>query len=80
MVASATTHHFGRSCWRRQERDAEPLHDPDQRAGLRLHTLDRGDDEHRAVEHSQRAFDLGDEVGVARGVDEVDLSEVARAR
>ena len=56
-----------------QERDAEPLHDPDQRAGLGLDALDGRDDEHRTVEHPQGTLDLGHEVGVAGGVDEVDL-------
>ena len=56
-----------------QERDAQPLHDPDQRAGLGLDALHGRDDEHRTVEHAQGTLDLGHEVGVAGGVDEVDL-------
>ena len=63
-----------------QEGQAEPLQDPDQHPGLGLDALDRRDDQHGAVEHGQRALDLGDEVGVARGVDEVDLHRPARGR
>ena len=40
--------------------------------GLRLHAFDGGQHQHRAVQDGQRAFDLGDEVRVARGVDQVD--------
>ncbi len=41
--------------------------------GLRLDALHRRDDEDSRVEHGQASLDLGDEVGVARRVDEVDL-------
>ena len=50
----------------------EPLEGAEQQRRLRLDALDRGDDEDRAVEHAEDAFDLGDEVGVAGRVDEVD--------
>ncbi len=40
--------------------------------GLRLDPFDGGNDEHGAVEDFQDPFDLGDEVRVAGGVDEVD--------
>ena len=55
-----------------QRRDAEPLEGAEQERRLRLDALDRRDDEDRAVEHAEDAFDLGDEVGVAGRVDEVD--------
>ena len=55
-----------------QRRDAEPLQGAEQERRLRLDALDGGDDEDRAVEHAEDAFDLGDEVGVARRVDQVD--------
>ena len=41
-----------------------------------MHALDRGDHEHRAVEDTEHAIDLGDEVRVARGVDQVDRDVV----
>ena len=53
-------------------RDAQSLQRPHQDAGLCLHAFDRGDDEHRAVEHVEHPLDLGDEVRVARCVDQVD--------
>ena len=55
-----------------QRRDVEPLEGAEQERRLRLDALDRRDDEDRAVEHAEDALDLRDEVGVARGVDEVD--------
>ena len=55
-----------------QRRDAQPLQRPHQHPGLRLHALDGGDDQHRAVEHAERPLHLGDEVRVAGGVDQVD--------
>ena len=42
------------------------------RLGLRLDAGDGVEHGHRAVEHAQRALDLGREVHVARGVDDVD--------
>ena len=55
-----------------QGRDAEALERPEQQRRLRLDALDRRDHEDGAVEHAEDAFDLGDEVGVARRVDQVD--------
>ena len=55
-----------------QGRDVEPLERAEQERGLRLDALDRRDDQDGAVEHAEDAFDLRDEVGVARRVDEVD--------
>jgi len=52
--------------------NAEPPQRPHEYAGLRLDALDRGNDEHGAVEHAQHPFHLGDEVRVAGGVDEID--------
>lgn len=53
-------------------RDAQSLQGTHQDAGLGLHPLDSGDDEHGPVEHIERALDLRDEVGVPRRVDQVD--------
>ena len=50
----------------------EPPERPEEERRLGLDALDRRDDEDRAVEHAEDAFDLGDEVGVAGRVDEVD--------
>ncbi len=61
-------------------RDAEPLQRAHQDAGLRLHSLDRREHEHRSVEDGQGALDLGDEVGVAGGVDDVDGEVAERER
>ena len=41
-------------------------------AGLRQRALGRVDQQQHAVDHGQPAFDLATEVGVARGVDDVD--------
>ena len=60
------------------DRQAEAFEGAHEHDGLRLHALDRRDDEHRAVEHGERPLDLGDEVRVAGGVDEVD-AELADA-
>ena len=54
----------------------EPPEGPEEERCLRLDALDGRDDEDRAIEHAEDAFDLGDEVGVTRGVDQVD-GEVA---
>ena len=51
-----------------------------QDARLGLHALHGGDDEHRAVEHAEHPLDLGDEVGVAGGVDQVDGDARERER
>ena len=56
--------------------NVQPLQRPHQQAGLRLHALHRGDDEHGAVEHAEHPLDLGDEIRVARGVDQVDRDVV----
>ena len=61
-------------------RDAQPLQRPHQDAGLRLDALDGRDHQHRPVEHAQRAFHLGDEVRVARRVDQVDGHVADRER
>ena len=50
----------------------EPLQRPEQERRLGLDAFDRRDDEDRAVEDAEDAFDLGDEVRVAGRVDEVD--------
>ena len=55
-----------------QRGDAEPLQRPHQHAGLPLHALDRRDHQHGAIEHVQHALDLGDEIGVAGRIDQVD--------
>jgi hypothetical protein len=54
-----------------QRRHAQPLQRAHQHARLRLHALDGGDDQHRAVEHAQHPLHLGDEVGVPGRVDQV---------
>ncbi len=55
-----------------ERRDAQAPQRPHQDAGLGLHALDGRDHQDRAVEHAEGPFDLGDEVGVAGRVDEVD--------
>ena len=52
--------------------DAEAPQGPQQQAGLGLHALDGRDHQHGPVEHAQHPLHLGDEVGVAGGVDQVD--------
>ena len=42
-------------------------------AGLRHRAFDRIDQQQHAVDHRQHALDLAAEVGVARGVDDVDV-------
>jgi hypothetical protein len=63
-----------------QRRDAQTLQGAHEYARLRLDALDRRDDQDRAVEHAQRALHLGDEVRVARGVDQVDADVADRER
>ncbi len=46
-------------------------------AGLRQRALGRVDQQQHAVDHRQAAFDLAAEVGVARGVDDVDHRHAA---
>ena len=50
------------------------------RLGLHLDAVDRADHEHREVGHPQRGVDVADEVGVAGGVDQVDLVAVPLER
>ena len=57
-------------------RHAEPAQGAEQQQRLRLHALDRRDDQDGAVEHAEHALDLGDEVRVPRRVDEVDRHAV----
>ena len=61
-----------------QGRHAEALQRAHQDPGLRLHPLDGGQDQHGTVQHAEDALDLGDEVGVARGVDDVDVEVAER--
>jgi hypothetical protein len=63
-----------------QRGHVEPAQRPHEHAGLRLHALDRRDDEHGPVEHAQRPLHLGDEVGVAGRVDQVDRGVADRER
>jgi hypothetical protein len=49
-------------------------------ARLRQRSLGGVDEQQHAVDHRQPAFDLAAEVGVARGVDDVDLDVVALNR
>jgi hypothetical protein len=63
-----------------ERRNAQPLERPHQQARLRLYTLDGGQHQHGAVQHAQRAFDLRDEVGMPRRVDQVDRDVVDRER
>ena len=53
-------------------RDVEALEGAEEERRLRLDTLDRRYDKHRAIEYAEDALHLGDEVGMAGGVDEVD--------
>jgi hypothetical protein len=55
-----------------QRRDTQSLERAKQQRGLWLHSLDRRDDQDRPVEDAEDPFDLGDEVGMAGCVDEVD--------
>ena len=49
---------------------------------LRLYTVDRTDDGHRAVEHAKRSFDFGGKIDVTGSVDDIDLkaSPLGRSR
>ena len=58
----------------------ETLQGAHQDARLRLHALDAGEHEHRAVEHVEDALDLGDEVRVAGRVDQIDVQVAERER
>jgi len=55
-----------------QHRQLQPLQRAHQHAGLRLHALDGGDDQDHAVQDAQHPLHLGDEVGVAGSVEQVD--------
>ncbi len=55
-----------------QGRDVQALQGAHQDPGLRLDALDRRQHQDGPVEHDERALDLGDEVRVAGGVDDVD--------
>jgi hypothetical protein len=59
-----------------ERRDTQPLQRAHQHPRLRLDALDRGDDQHGAVEHAQHALDLGDEVRMAGRVEQVDRDVV----
>ena len=61
-----------------QRGDAQSLERPEEERRLGLDALDRRDDQDRPIEHREHALDLGDEVGMARRVDQVDR-EVAYA-
>ena len=63
-----------------QGRHVEALQRPHQDPGLRLHALDGREHEDRPVEDGERALDLGDEVRVAGGVDDVDGQVAERER
>ncbi len=56
--------------------DRQLLQRPHQDAGLRLDPFHRRYHQHGAVEHPERALHLGDEVGVARSVDQIDFEVV----
>jgi hypothetical protein len=63
-----------------QRRDVQALESAHENARLGLDALDGGDDQHGAVEHVQNPLHLGDEVGVAWGVDQVDVDGAERER
>lgn len=63
-----------------ERRDAQSLERAHQDAGLRLDALDRRDDQDGAVQYAEHPLHLGDEVRVARGVDEVDGHVLDRER
>ncbi len=52
-------------------RDAQALQGAHQHLRLSLDAFDGRHDQHRAVEHAQHALDLGDEVRVTGGVDQI---------
>ena len=61
-----------------QGRYAESLQRAHEDPRLRLHALDGGQHQHGAVQHAEDTLDLGDEVGVAGGVDDVDVDVAER--
>lgn len=56
-----------------QRRHLQPAQRPPEHHGLRLDALDRRDHQDGGVQHGKAALHLGDEVGMAGGVDQVDL-------
>jgi hypothetical protein len=63
-----------------QRRHLQPLQRAHQDPRLRLHSFDRRQHEHAAVEHAQHPLHLGDEVRVAGRVDQVHRHVVDRER
>ena len=63
-----------------QGRDTQSSQRSHQDARLRLHTFDGRDHEHHTVEHRERPFHFGNEVGVTGRVDEVDGDVIDRER
>jgi hypothetical protein len=63
-----------------QRGDAQAAQRPHQHAGLRLHALDRRNDQDGAVEDTEDPLHLRDEVGVAGRVDDVDDDTVQLER
>ena len=63
-----------------KRRHAQAVERAPEERRLCLHPFDRRDDENGAVEHSEHALDLGDEVRVPRRVDEIDGDVVDRER
>lgn len=59
-----------------RHRQAEAAYRARQAACLRLHAFDGGDHENHRIEGEQRPLDLRDEIGVAGGVDQVDVQIV----
>ncbi len=59
-----------------QERQPGRAHSPRDPPCLGLHPLDGRDDQDDAVKNAQRAIDLGDEVGVTGGIDQVDFEVI----
>ena len=59
------------------ENDAGETHRSDgtgESAGLRLHPFYAGNHQNHGIEHTQRAFDFGDEIRVTRRIDEINLA------
>ena len=63
-----------------ERRHPKALQRSHQQTRLRLHALDGGDDEDGAIEDVQHPLDLGDEIRVARRVDQIDRDVVDRER
>jgi hypothetical protein len=77
VVVSATTVDLVHKQHRRHVQPSQHAHED---ARLRLHTLDCRDDQDNAVEYTEGAFNLGDEVGVTRSIDQVDYDAPNRER